>query len=196
MRRRLAAPKPPKVYSVRGERWAQMLKGKKYQSTNHLAKIERENVPDGVSRIILDAVNAFDAKYATKWKGRHFTRPADLIRYLLWLYATASRMGEPFIQPYPRISVMKPRDLPWKIIKVIRVIEKSRQKGTNDREIIEQHIPVFDQTEEEIWRKILDDYEVMDLDDLFERMSKHFHCKKDGRRTGNLTTVIQHNFRA
>lgn len=194
--RKPAAPKPPKVYTPRGEKWAKMLKGRKYQSTNHMARIEKENVPDGVSRILLESVKQFEARYAAKWRGKHFDRPADLERYVLWLYATGSREGEPFIKPYPRISVMKPRDLPWKIVKVIRVIEKSFTKGTKEREIIEQHIPVFDQAEEEIWRKILDDYELTDLDDLFERMAKHFHCRKSGKRSGNLSTIVQHNFRA
>ena len=186
----------PKVYSPRGERWAKMLKGKKYQSTNHLADIEKEKKEDGVSLLILNAAKRYEVEYHTPRIGRHSRRPADVERYFLWLYVTGSRMGEPFLKPYPVISIMKPKDMPWKIIKVTRPIEKAFEKGTREHELIEQNIPVFDQTEEEIWRIVLDDYQVTDIDDLFERMSKRFYSRKTGKRMGSLTKVIQHNFRA
>ena len=188
-----AEPRQPKKYTPRGAKQAQILRGKVYRSRDHLVVIEKENEPDTVSRAILKACNAFEQKYATKWKGRHIKRPTDLERFVLWLYATGSREGEPFLKPYPKISILKPRNLPWKVVKITRPIEKSFTR-THEHEIIEQHIPIFDATEDALWRKILDDYESIDLDDLFERMSKHFYGKKG--RSGNLSMIIQRNFRA
>ncbi|MEM4097316.1 MAG: tyrosine-type recombinase/integrase [Candidatus Micrarchaeaceae archaeon] len=177
----------PKQYSEIGAKRAQLLAGKKYRTRNYMAITEKEIRPDGVSRVILDMATKFEEKYASKWVGRHIVRPADLERYVLWLYATGSRKREPFLEPYPRVSISKPRGLPWRVVKVSRVIEKAFIKGTNDRVIHEQNIPIFDQTEDKIWRKILNDYDDMDLEPLFQNMAKHdVH--------NGLTGIVQNNF--
>lgn len=183
----------PKVYTEKGAKLAAKLKGKIYRTTNYLAMIDKDVTPDGVSKAILQAAIDFEKKYTGKWRGRHYPRPADLERYMLWLYATASRENEPFLKPYPQIEVFRPRKLPWQIVKVKRQIEKSFEPGTRTHTWIEQYIPIFDATEREIWRKILNDFDENNLDDLFDRIRKHLGKKKNTR---NLTHIIQHNFKA
>lgn len=186
--RQLAKPQAiPKKYSERGAKWAALLKGKKYRSRNYLLITEKEPQPDGVSKVVLQAAEDFERKYGRKWRGKHIKRPADLERYFLWLYLTGSRKREPFLKPYPRINVFKPKSLPWRVVHVTRVIEKSFTKGTRERTVHEQYIPVFDAVEDALWRKVLNDYESINLDDLFSNVAA---------MDKSLTGVIQRNFRA
>ena len=180
-------PELPKKYTEIGAKRAAFLKGKKYRTRNYMAMTEKENNPNGVTNAILKIVSDFEEKYAKKWKGRHISRPADIERYMLWLYATGSRKREPFHKPYPRINVFKPKDLPWRVVHIIRVIEKSFVNGTKDRVMHEQYIPIFDVAEDKVWRKVLSDYENTDLDDLFQRLEVL-------DKNQNLTGVIQRNF--
>ncbi len=190
----------PKVYSPVGAKIAAKLTGKTYRSRDHLLAIEHENEPDTTAMAILKAVKDLEQKYnmlgsGKKWKGRHFKRPADLERYFLWVYLTGSREGEPFLRPYPEISISKPRNLPFQVVKVVRPIEKAFDKK-GQHEMIEQNIPIFDATEEEMWRRVLDDFEIFDLSDLFKSMSKHYYCRDGKTPSGNLSSIVQRNFRA
>jgi hypothetical protein len=185
----LQQPPPIRKYTEVGAKRAQLLKGRKYRSRNYMAITEREGRPDNVSRAVLGMLDRFEEKYSRRWRGRHITRPADIERYLAWIYVTGSRKREPFLRPYPRITLLpRQKGLPWRIVRVERVIEKSFVKGTRDRAVHEQNIPIFDSTEDKLWRKILDDYESLDLDDLFGRMEK-----LDAHH--GLTGLIQRNFR-
>lgn len=187
-RRRLKASQAiPKKYTEIGAKRAALLKGMKYRTKNYMMATEKENKPDGVSRAVLDILDKFEKKYSKKWRGRHITRPADVARVVAWWYLTGSRKEEIFLKPYPRISISpRRRDMPWRTVNVTRVIEKSfANRATGERLIHEQKIPIFDSTEDKLWRKVLDDYEHLDLDDLFQRMSKH---------RKSLTSIIQHNF--
>ncbi|MEM0148596.1 MAG: tyrosine-type recombinase/integrase [Candidatus Micrarchaeaceae archaeon] len=178
----------PKQYSEIGAKRAKLLTGMRYRTRNYMAITEKEIRPDGVSRAVLDMANSFEKKYASKWVGRHILRPADLERYVLWLYATGSRKREPFIEPYPKVSISKPKGLPWRVVKISRVIEKAFVKGTDERVIHEQNIPIFDQTDDQIWRKALNDYEDLDLAPLFKSLAKH-----DAHN--GITSMVQNNFR-
>ncbi len=51
------------------------------QSLNHMQAIEKESAGNVVNWEILRAVTKFGQKYATRWKGRHFPKPADLERF-------------------------------------------------------------------------------------------------------------------
>lgn len=191
----IAGPKP-RVYSERGAKHAEKLRGMIYKSTNYLAVLDKDIEPDGSSKAILRVAIEYEKKYMGKWRGRHFPRPADLERYFLWLSATASRENEPFLKPYPKIEIIPRRkNLPWKVIHIHRQILKAFEPGSNKQrhEWIHQYIPVFDATEEKIWKKVLNDYDATDLDDLFERLSKHIG---KSRSTRNLTHIIQNNFKA
>ncbi len=188
IKKEINKPEGPKIYSEIGEKRAKLLTGKKYRTRNYLAITEKEVRPDGVSRAILRMSENFEKKYSEKWVGRHIDRPADIIRYVDWLYLTGSRKREPFLQPYPRINISKPKGLPWKVIKVTRVIEKSFI-NPNERTILEQNIPIFDAVEDRLWRKVLNDYETLDLDDLFSRVEEH-------DRNNGITGIIENNFKA
>lgn len=186
-----AVPKPEpesKVYTEYGAKKAAFLTGKTYRTRNYLAMTEKEMHPDGISRAILEMNARFEKRYEEKWRGRHIDRPADIIRYVDWLYLTGSRKREPFLKPYPRITVSKPKGLPWRVVKVTRVIEKSFVSPT-ERTLHEQNIPIFDAAEDKLWRRVLDDYETLDLDDLFSRIEKHDNHN-------GITGIIERNFRA
>ncbi len=187
----------PKAHTAIGAKRAELLTGKKYRTRNYMVLTEKEVHPDGVSRAILEMNKEFEAKYASSWSGRHISRPMDLVRYFDWLYLTGSRKKEPFLKPYPKINIFKPKGFPWRIVKVTRVIEKSFANG--ERTIHEQNIPIFDVTEDKLWRKVLNDYETFELDDLFSSMEKHdihngltgiiernFHCNMREEATGRL----------
>ncbi len=178
----------PREYTEWGRKRAELLTGKKYRTRNYMAMTEKVARPDGISRAMLEMDAKFEEKYSKAWTGRHIDRPADIIRYKDWLYLTGSRKREPFLKPYPRISISKPKGLPWKVVKVTRVIEKSFVKETGERTIHEQNIPIFDAAEDKLWRKVLDDYEVLDLGDLFGRVEKH-----DAHN--GVTGIIERNFR-
>lgn len=178
----------PKEYTEIGARRAAYLKGKKYRTRNYLAIVEKENRPDGVSRAILKMNEAFEEKYERKWRGRHISEPANIIRYVDWLYLTGSRKREPFLKPYPRISIIRQKGLPWRIVKITRVIEKSFT-SSRERTLHEQNIPIFDSVEDRLWRKVLDDYETLDLDELFSSVEKH-------DANNGITGIIERNFKA
>ncbi len=185
-----AVGEPPvvKQYTEIGVKRAELLKGMRYRTRNYLAITEKEAKPDAVSKTILNLALAFENRYRGRWVGRHIGRPADIIRYFCWLYLTGSRKREPFLQPYPRIAVSKPSSLPWKVVKVTRMLEKSFIKP-GERTVHEQNIPIFDATEDRLWKIVLDDYEVLDISDLFERMERH-----DAHN--GITGIIERNFKA
>ncbi len=179
-----------KQYTPYGAIKAEQLRGKKYRTRDHMLITEKSSIrPDGVTREFLGMAARFEAKYAQKWRGRHIKRPADIERFALWLYGTGSRLREPFLEPYPRIHLSKPRGLPWRILTITRVIEKAFvADGSHARVVHEQNIPIFDHAEDMLWRNVLDDYDTFDLSDLFGRV-------KELDTNNNLTQIIQHNFR-
>jgi len=144
---------------------------------------EKKPAPDSTSKAILTMVERFEQRHMReKWRGRHVGRPADIVRYVCWLYLTGSNKRDPFLKPYPKVSKSHPKGLPWEIITVIRA--RGKGKGT----MLRQEIPIFDSVEEKLWKKVLSDFETMELDDLFERVAK-----RDANN--GLTNLIQHNFR-
>ena len=178
------SPSPEQQHRTEiGAKRAKLLAGKKYRTRNFMAMLGKKSSPDGISKAILAMMGQFEERHMqTKWRGRHISRPADLERYVCWLYLTGSNKRDPFLKPYPKISISHPRGMPWEIV----TVERMRGKGRGAP--LKQEIPIFDPVEEKLWKKVLSDYEMMALDDLFERIAKH-----DAHN--GLTSMIQRNFK-
>lgn len=116
-----------------------------------------------------------------KTKPKHLNAyPVQLVKYLYFLYLTASNLMEPVSEPSPRIEIMGSEG------KFYVVIHKVNHKHKGS---LEQDLPIFDTTEQMMWNFITDGGITLDATNIFQfdrwrSKSKH-----------NLNCLIKTNFR-
>ena len=140
------------------------------------------NTSQAISRQVFDMGQLYLQRCRNpKIRPKHLNAyPVQLVKYLYFLYLTASNLMEPVSEPSPKIEIIGSEGKFY--VAIHKISHKNKQP-------VEQDLPIFDTTEQMMWNFITDGGINLNATDIFQfnqwrSKSKH-----------NLNCLVKTNFR-